>query len=182
MTRQSWKGLALAGVTWACAACSPVFDWRDVRVAPATAAAVLPCKKPDHAERVVPLGGVPTRLSVVGCQAGGATFAVMAALLPEGQPVDEVLVGWQQATLDNMRADAASVAREPFRPVGGLALPHAERLVMEGRQASGEAVRGQAAWTAHEAVDGRTMLLHAVMYTQRRQDHAVDTFFETIRW
>ena len=106
----------------------------------------------------------------------------MAAVLPEGQPVDEILAGWQQATLDNMHADASSVKRLPFRPLGGLALPHAQLLTMDGRQADGKPVRGQAAWTAHEAADGRMLLLHAVMYTQRKQDHAVDTFFETIRW
>lgn len=172
-------GLGVAGL---CAACSPVFDWRDVRVAPATAAAVLPCKKPSHVEHAIPLGGVPTALSVTGCKAGGATFAVMAAMLPRGQQVDEVLAGWQQATLDNMHADSNQVSRVPFRPLGGLALPHAEHLTMQGRQADGKAVQGQAAWTAHEAADGRTMLLHVVMYSQRKQDHEIDTFFETIRW
>lgn len=167
---------------WVCAACSPVFDWRDIRVAPANAAAVLPCKKPDQVERAIPLGGVPTQLHVAGCQAGGATFALMAAVLAEGQSVDDVLAGWQRATLDNMQADAGSVQRKPFRPLGGLALPHAQFLTMDGQQADGKPVQGQAAWTAHEAADGRMLLLHAVMYSQRRQDHAVDTFFETIRW
>lgn len=164
------------------AACSPVFDWRDVRVAPANASTVLPCKKPDRVERAIPLGGVPTQLSVAGCEAGGATFAVMAAVLAEGQSVDDILAGWQQATLDNMHADSNSVQREPYRPLGGLALPHAQLLTMDGQQADGKPVRGQAAWTAHEAADGRMLVLHAVMYTHRKQDHAVDTFFETIRW
>lgn len=174
-------GLTL-GAAWIGTACSPVFDWRDVRVAPVNAAAVLPCKKPDRLERAIPLGGIPTPLHVAGCEAGGATFALMAAVLADGQPVDEILAGWQQATLDNMRADAGSVQREPFRPLGGLALPHAQHLTMAGQQADGKPVRGQAAWTAHQAADGRMLLLHAVMYTQRKQDHAVDIFFETIRW
>lgn len=181
MKKLAWIVVASA-VAWVGAACSPVFDWRDVRVAPATAALVLPCKKPDHVERHIPLGGVPTQLNVMGCEAGGATFAVMAALLPEGHEADEILAGWQQATLANMQARDGQVRRTPFRPLGGLSLPHAERVSADGLQPDGKAVHAEAAWTAHAARDGRMMLLHAVMYSQRKQDHAVDTFFETIRW
>lgn len=173
--------LVAAAATLA-AACSPVFDWRDVRVAPASAAVVLPCKKPDRTEREVPLAGVPTKLSMAGCEAGGATFAVMAAVLPEGQKPDDVLAGWQQATLANMQAASDEVARAPFRPLGGLPLRHAEHWTVQGRGDDGRAVQAQAAWTAHTEANGDLTLLHAVMYSRRKQDHDIDLFFESIRW
>lgn len=178
MPKTFWIFAAALAIT----ACMPVFDWRDVSVAPATATVVLPCKKPDRTEREIPLGGVATTLAMAGCEAGGATFAVMATVLPEGQEPDEALAGWQQATLANVHARPESIEREPFRPLGGLPLPHAEHLVVQGQRADGKPVQAQAAWTAHAAADGRITLLHAVMYSRRQQNHDIDLFFETIRW
>lgn len=81
-----------AAVALAAAACTPSLNWREVRLAPTTAVALLPCK-PDRAERSVPLGGEPTTLAVSGCEAGGATFALMAAKVPAGRAPDELLAG-----------------------------------------------------------------------------------------
>jgi len=161
------------------AACSPTLNWREVPLAPGTSVALLPCK-PDHATRSVPLGGVPTELDVAGCEAGGATFAVMVATLPEGRAPDEVLAGWQQATLANMQAAAAS-ARTPFRPAGGLPLAHAERLVAQGQGADGKAVAAEAVWTARAVEGGGTELLHAVMYAPRPQPEVADAFFAGLK-
>ena len=58
-------GLALAG-------CSPAFNWREVRPENTRLQVLLPCK-PDKAQKVVPLGGQATTLSMLGCDAGGAT-------------------------------------------------------------------------------------------------------------
>ena len=165
-------------VVLALAGCTPALNWREVGLPPTGAAALLPCK-PDHAERSVPLGGAPTELSVSGCEAGGATFALMAATLPAGRAPDEVLAGWQQATLANMQAGA--VRREDFRPPRGLPLAHAQRLVAEGRQADGRAVAAQAVWTARAAEGGGTELLHAVMYAPRPQPEVADAFFAGLK-
>ena len=73
-------------------ACTPSLNWRQVSLAPSSAIALLPCK-PDRTTRSVPLGGVPTELTVAGCDTGGATFALMAATLPAGRAADEVLAG-----------------------------------------------------------------------------------------
>ena len=147
---------------------------------PTTAVALLPCK-PDRAERSVPLGGEPTPLSVQGCETGGATFALMAAKVPAGRAPDELLAGWQQATLANMQA-SGTPERQPFHPARGLPLAHAQRVVAQGRQADGRAVTAQAVWTARAAEGGGTELLHAVMYAERPQPAVADAFFEGIKW
>ena len=46
-------------------ACTPSLNWRQVSLAPSSAIALLPCK-PDRTTRSVPLGGVPTELTVAG--------------------------------------------------------------------------------------------------------------------
>lgn len=162
-------------------ACTPALNWREARPDGASASALLPCK-PDRATRSVPLGGVPTELAVAGCTAGGMTFALMSAHLPAGQPADAVLAGWQQATLANMQADAAAVQRSDFRPAGGLPLPHAQRLVAQGRDVQGRPVLAQAVWTARAGEGGGTELLHAVTYADSAQPDAADAFFAGIRW
>ena len=65
------------------AACSPTFNWREVRPEGTRLNLLLPCK-PDKAQKVVPLGGRATSLSMLGCDAGDATFAVAVYYLAAG--------------------------------------------------------------------------------------------------
>ncbi len=161
-------------------ACTPSLNWRELRLAPTSAVALLPCK-PDHAERSVPLGGQPTTLVVSGCETGGATFALMVATVPAGRAPDDLLAGWQQATLAHMRAQGTP-HRQDFRPPRGLPLAHAQRVQADGQRADGRAVKAQAVWTARAAEGGGTELLHAVMYSDRAQAAVADAFFEGIKW
>jgi hypothetical protein len=161
-------------------ACSPALNWRDVDLPGGGARGLLPCK-PDRATRSVPLGGVDTPLSVVGCPAAGATFALMAASLPAGRTPDDVLAGWQQATLGNMKA-TGEVQRQPFHPPSALPLAHAQRLVAHGEGPDGRAVHAQAVWTARAAEGGGTELIHAVVYSDRPQSEVADAFFAGLKW
>ncbi|MFT4268410.1 MAG: hypothetical protein QM586_14520, partial [Xenophilus sp.] len=56
------------------AGCDPAFNWREVPLDDVLTA-LLPCK-PDRASRTLPLGEAQVTLAMVGCEAGGATFAV----------------------------------------------------------------------------------------------------------
>ncbi|QTD47503.1 hypothetical protein J1M35_19825 [Ottowia testudinis] len=161
-------------------ACTPALNWREVGLAPHSALALLPCK-PDRTTRSVPLGGEPTELTVAGSEAGGATFALMAATLPAGRAPGPVLAGWQQATLAHMQAGGAP-ARQPFTPPGATPLPEALRVQAEGRRADGRAVSADAVWAARILPSGATELLHAVVYAERPQPEAAQAFFDGIRW
>ena len=174
------RAALVLAVALGAAACTPTLDWREVRLAPSPAIALLPCK-PDRTTRDVPLGGVPTALSVAGCDAGGATFALMTAQLPAGRDPDAVLAGWQQATLAHMRA-SGTPERRPFTPPGGSALAHAQRVAARGQAPDGRPVMAQAAWTARPGAGGATELLHAVVYAERLKPETADAFFEAIRW
>ena len=160
------------------AACTPTLNWRDVRLESSRVVALLPCK-PDQTTRSVPLGGVPTDLSVIGCEAEGATFAVMRARAPAGVAPDEVLRGWQQATLANMRA--GTPVATPFVPAGALALPHAQRLAVAAQAANGRTLAAQAVWAARPDGDG-VELIHAVMYAPKPRADVADAFFAGIKW
>ena len=171
--------LALAAVA-TLAACTPSLNWRELRLVPTTALALLPCK-PDHAERSVPLGGEPTLLVVNGCDAVGATFALMSTTVAAGRAPDDLLAGWQQATLANMRA-TGTPERQAFHPPNALPLAHAQRIVAQGQRADGRAVTAQAVWSARAAAGGGTELLHAVVYAPQADPAVADAFFAGIKW
>ena len=70
--------IVLAALAVLAAACTPVFNWREVPVGEGDLVALLPCK-PDRAERMLPLGTEAVRIDMAGCEAGGVTFAIAHA-------------------------------------------------------------------------------------------------------
>lgn len=163
-------GLGLAG-------CSPAFNWRDIRLDEAPLTALLPCK-PDRGNRTVPLAGASVELRMVGCEAGGATFAVSQTRLHPGAPAAEALAQWRAATLGNMRA--RDVLQKPFQPPGSLALPQSVQLTASGQRADGRPVQARAVWFARPAPEG-IWLFHAVVYADAVDAEAADTFFGGLR-
>ena len=161
-----------------CVACTPALNWRETVIPGAAVSALLPCE-PDHARRSVPLGGVPTELAMAGCEAGGATFAIMVAEAPAGQ-AGALLAGWRKATLSNMHAE--DIQEEAFLPKGALNLPESIRLGSTGKRADGRPVYAQATWAARIAPGGtHAQLVHLVMYSERRMPDAADAFFAGLR-
>jgi hypothetical protein len=75
-------GLALL-VTAVLSACTPTFNWREVRFDEDVLVALLPCK-PDRAERSVPFAGGDRRMQVMGCESGGAMFALSRMAVADG--------------------------------------------------------------------------------------------------
>ncbi|MET4577968.1 hypothetical protein [Ottowia thiooxydans] len=159
-------------------ACSPALNWRDTPLPESSVTALLPCEA-DHARRSVPLGGVATELTMAGCEAGGATFAVMLAEAPASQ-ASSLLEGWRSATLANMKAK--DVQTQAFSPKGSLALRESVRIAGSGQRADGQSVRAQAVWFARIAPGGRNaQLVHLVMYSERPMLEAADTFFSGLK-
>lgn len=82
--------LALAATLFTLAACSPTFNWREVRAESMPLKAMLPCK-PDKGARTVPMAGRQVELQVLGCEAGGATFALLSGDVVDPLRSGEVL-------------------------------------------------------------------------------------------
>lgn len=154
-------------------ACSPAFNWRDVRPENTALSLLLPCK-PDKAEKVVPLGGQPTTLAMLGCDAGGATFAVAVADLGDQTRVADVLRQWQSLTLANMKAGAPQVV--PLKLPGAAGGPAPVLVRAQGRRADGTAVNGQAAYFSQGA-----RVFQVVMYAGKPLPEPADTFFSSLK-
>lgn len=170
------RAAVLIGVLWL-AACSPTFNWREVRPDTSTLVALLPCK-PDQAMRDVSLAGQPVRLDMLGCDAGGATFAIGHAAISDPARAGEMLTRWRAVTLANLRATVST--DEPFLPTGGLALPQSVRVVASGQRADGEAVMVHAAWFAQSTGSG-IQLFQAVVYANKVSTEVSDTFFSALK-
>lgn len=168
---------ACVPVAWL-AACSPTFNWREVPVAGTGLVALLPCK-PDRGARVVPLGGQPVALQMMGCDTGGATFAVAHAEIADPAQAAEVLAQWKSATLANMHAAGSQDA--PFMPRGGAVLPQSVRMVASGQRADGSAVTAHAVWFGRPQGSG-AQLFHAVVYADKLSPELADTFFSGLQF
>lgn len=151
-------------------ACSPELNWRDVRAEPAALTALLPCK-PDRGARVVPLAGRDTTLNMLGCDAGGATFAVAFADTTDSAQASAALTQWRAATLANMRAGAP--VEQPFTVAGGVT---AVRVVAAGSRADGKPVLSQALYFSQGP-----RVYQAVIYADKLTAEMAETFFSGLR-
>jgi len=171
-----WFSVSLAGFTTLAllvSACSPALNWRLVRTEAASLTFLLPCK-PDRASKVVPLGGQPSTLSMVGCEAEGAMFALAVADTGPQAQAAELLPQWQSLTLKNMRASAHT--QTPFLLAGASSLPQPVRVQAQGQQADGKSVQSQAVYFVRG-----TQLFQAVIYAPKVSAEMADTFFGGIK-
>lgn len=162
---------ALAAVV-ALVACSPTLNWREIRVEATGLKARLPCK-PDRGARAVPMAGRQVQLQVLGCDAGGATFAILTGDVVDPLRSAEVLDQWRGATLANMRGTAGEV--QPFLPTGAMALAPSLRVTAAGRRVDGSPVQSQAAYFARGS-----RVFQAVIYADRVAPEAAETFFSSL--
>jgi hypothetical protein len=165
---------AVLASAWTLAACSPTFNWREVRAEPTALKAMLPCK-PDKGARNVPMAGREVSLQVIGCDTGGATFAVMFADLGDAGRAGEALAQWKAASLSNMRS--ISSGENPFRPAGALALPQSVQVMAKGQRADGTKVESQAAYFAQGS-----HVFQAVIYAGQLKPEVAEPFFSGLRF
>lgn len=177
---------ASAALVLGLAACSPALNWRSVAVTEAALQVTLPCK-PELAVRTVELAGAPLALSLLSCDADGATFAVSYATLTDPSRTGAALEHWRAATLARLGVAVSPVSgpaagasapteMQPFVPAGALALPQAVRTTVQGKRPDGSAVTAHAVWFAR-AMGSEVRAYHAVVFADKARPAVADTFF-----
>ena len=161
--------LGVVGLT----ACNPTFNWRDVRLDDTRLSLLMPCK-PDKAQKTVPLGGQPTELMMMSCDAGGVTFALAVADVKDAARAGATLNTWQSATLANMKA--APNSSNSVIKLTGLA-SGAVVTKATGLRTNGQAVSSQAAYFAQGS-----QIFQAVMYADKISPDVADTFFSGLKF
>ena len=175
------RATLLAGAAaFAVAACSPVFNWREVPIGgEAELVALLPCK-PDRAQRDLLLGSQPIAVQMIGCEAGGATFAVAQAGASDAVQARDWLAAWHSQA----RAQWAGASIEEHVATVPRAAPEPAPLRFEaGAQGAAKPGRMQVhqLWFAHAQRNGTVSLYQATVLGAPSAPEAVQTFFEGMR-
>lgn len=152
-------------------ACSPTFNWREVPVGDAGLVAMLPCK-PDRATRAMPLGSASVAVEVVGCEAGGATFAVAHARAADATQAEAWLTAWRAATRAQL-TDAQPTETPATLPRAALQ-PAPVRLDVSGKAAA------HLLWFAQTRAGGVSLYQATVLGRPSAAD-AIATFEEGLR-
>jgi hypothetical protein len=166
-----YQRLSILVLALAAAGCNPVFNWREAHPAQTALTAMLPCK-PEQGSRQVPMAGETVELQMLGCEAGGATFAIGWATLKDATHVGPALTQWRAATLANVRAQAPVDSRLAVAGASEAAL----LTVAGGRRPDGAAVISQAAYFSQGA-----QVFQAALYAERPDAEVVQTFFSGLR-
>lgn len=168
----SWSARALVSAALLLGACSPTYNWRELRPEGASLAALMPCK-PETATRPVPLLGQPTELHMYSCETAGLTFAIAWAQLNDTSQVRTALMQWQTASLASIRV----------APDGGqeldLKLAGAGELL--GVQAQGSDHQGLALHMQTLYFSRGSKVYQAAIYGPKIDDEAWMTFIEGLR-
>ena len=169
-TRWGWAWSLLLGL----AACSPSLNWRTVPVE--QLAALLPCK-PDHAVRTVDLGGAQQTLSMWGCEAGGALFAISHLHVGSAASSQPMIAAWQQAALRNISGSTAQTLPFQAPALAGQTPALGTMVRTSGKRADGQVVQAQWAWISQGAD-----VYHLAVYAPALTPSMTETFFTELRW
>lgn len=145
--RYSRAVLALGAVLVAVAACSPVLNWRQVRV-DAQVQALFPCK-PDQVERSVSLESGTTPARMWSCDAGEATWSVTQFDLPASDAATATLRQLRHKLLLHLKG--SEELGEPANLKGMTPNEEARRSHIRGVRSDGSALVADAVWAARGA-------------------------------
>ena len=160
-------------VALAMMACSPALDWREVRSPDSGAVAWFPCK-PDRFARKVTLAGTTVSMVLVSCSAGGVTYALSQADLPDPTRVAAALAELRAAAAGNIGGDASLIGT--LSVPGTTPHPAAQRWRIEGRRADGTPLHEQAGFFARGS-----RVYQATMVGASIDPDAADTFFTGLK-
>jgi len=169
--------VALVAIT----ACSPVFNWREVRLEASGLTALLPCK-PDRAARDVVFDTDQVVLRMAGCEAGGATFTIAYAIAHDATQACAWLTAWKAAMTNKLQAQTSVETQVEMR--GAAAAPAPIQLKAEGNDTEGRKTPAQVWWftqAAQSGQPGEVLLYQATMLGQPSEIDASATFFENLR-
>jgi hypothetical protein len=137
MKRSLPRGLPIAMLLVAMTACTPSLNWRGVQLGRLDT--LLPCK-PDTATRQVELAGQSLVMDMVGCEAGGALFAISRIKAADAQQASMLLRVLRQASLDNVRMQVAKPSANSGNAETSL------DLLVDGQRPDGSPLQARFRW------------------------------------
>jgi len=154
-------------------ACTPTYDWRDVRPEGGDLTLLFPCS-PDRYARSVTLAGEATSMRMLVCTAGGTTYALSALAGAPGGDLAARLDRLREAAVANVNGDAPRP--RPWAAAPELAAAGASRLETRGKLPDGSAVIEHAVFFSRG-----TTAYQASVVGASPNDESVETFLASIK-
>lgn len=149
-------------------ACSPKFDWREVRGGAVPYVAVLPAK-PTTLSRPIDLDGVQVAMTMTAAEVDGVTFAIGSAEMPDAMQAQAALNKMKTALVKNING---SIQHEKSSASGAI------DIETGGSGNDGQARRLFARFVAN---DKRIYQVLVVGPEKKVSREAVDTFFTSFK-
>lgn len=154
-------------------ACSPAYDWREIRGAGASYSVMLPSKPSSHV-RTVNLDGVQVEMTMTGAETEGVSFTVATAQLPDPGQAHKALQAMKTAMLRNIGGSAPQ--EKPVQVAGTI--PAAEVRAVGRPDASG---RPRLLVARFFVQDRRVFQMVVLGPDQGVPEEAIDTFLASFK-
>jgi len=150
-------------------ACSPALNWRQVQLQDMRAR--LPCK-PDTATRPVPLGAKPLDLQMLGCEAGGALFAISHVQATDAEAAAKVITQWQAFAMQAL--NAGNNKNEAWKAPAWSANPLSLRA--SGKNPNGQPLQARLTWISRGGD-----VYHLAVYAETITEAMTEPFLEDLQ-
>ena len=164
--------LLFASVT---SACSPVLDWREVRLQGTTLTTLFPCRPAGQARRLV-LAGADVEMMLHACTGDGVVYGVGFADVLQPARVGPALAELRQAAARNLGAQLGNVL-DPAQVPGATPNAQAGRATLSGVLSDGRAVQETIAVFARG-----TWVYQATVLGASPSAEARESFFGSLRF
>lgn len=178
VARVTAKVAACVGLAFAAAACTPEYNWRELRPADAHWVAMLPAK-PATATRDIRLGELPVKMTMHGAKVHDTAFTVAEAPLPAAGDPGAAVAAMREALVRNIGGKETAAASVPI-PVEATADRPARTAPGVALEAAGS-IRGKPALLQARIVayDGRAY--QALVVGTDVDPEQAKTFLESFR-
>lgn len=156
-------------------ACSPTYDWREIRSADANFMVMFPGKPASHS-RPVNLDGTQVTMSMTAAEVDGVTFAVGSAVLADPTQAQTALLAMKTALTRNM---AGKVRYD--KSVATHAMPGMTEIEVDSPAAAGAGNQSRVLIARFAARDSRVYQLVVVGAEKNVAREQVDTFFSSFK-
>jgi hypothetical protein len=161
--------LVSVALAFGLAACTPRYDWREVRGTESPYTVLMPVKPASHA-RPVNLGGTEVTMTMTAADVDGALFAVGTANMPSAASASNALTAMKTALVHNI---GGSVRSEKAAVANGVATLDVE--------AAAEGAHGRILFAHLVARDTRIYQVVAIGTDKNLPREAVDTFLTSFK-
>ena len=177
---QTGRSLLVAGACALLLACSPKFDWREVRGKDAPFVVVLPAKSSSIA-RQINLDGAKVTMQMTAAEVDGVTFAVGSAELPDAAKARAALPAMKNALVNNIKGSVKSESAASAAETSAAGSQQDSALSIEAEGVRGAAAEPTLLIARFIAQDRRIYQLVVIGSPQAVSREAVDTFLTSFK-